>query len=411
MPGKTKPTWSQWERPSRIHHLVFTLVAGLKPMQEYYGHCLPYSHLVFQKDNVTWFFHPTDWPGIGKKLIPIYKKNKKTIWANFEKSASTLAKHSNYRSFYQNYIDFWKVAYIAEPISFYIDTLLKPGEQIGIGQNSFTQDYENAISQPHPDVSKILREFSWIRNSYHDVHQLTKSEVLAEIKQRAGKRPAKPAKIPAPASLDRDLFQIGQDMILLQDRRKKYMMQAASFLHNHLIKIGRKHNLPIDLMDQTVPSEVLSENKLNSLKKDLSLRLQAATVTGDLQSGVKIISGRAILPPGFSLKTTQQIRGSIACKGKATGPAKIVASLADVAKVNHGDVIVSPMTTPDLMPAIRRCVAIVTDFGGITCHAAIVAREFQIPCVVGTDNATKVIHDGDLIEVDAETGVIKILRS
>ena len=68
------------------------------------------------------------------------------------------------------------------------------------------------------------------------------------------------------------------------------------------------------------------------------------------------------------------------------------------------------MTSPDLMAAIRRCVGIVTDFGGITCHAAIVAREFNIPCIVGTDDATKRISDDDLVEVDANSGVVRVLE-
>src|SRR3990172_3962749 len=101
----------------------------------------------------------------------------------------------------------------------------------------------------------------------------------------------------------------------------------------------------------------------------------------------------------------------VACGGKAVGRAKIVGNIDDMGKVNHGDVIISPMTSPDLMPAIRRCVAIVTNFGGITCHAAIVAREFNIPCIVGTNNATEVIKEEDLVEVDANSGVVRVLQS
>jgi len=74
-------------------------------------------------------------------------------------------------------------------------------------------------------------------------------------------------------------------------------------------------------------------------------------------------------------------------------------------------VIVSPMTSPDLMPALRRCVAIVTNFGGMTCHAAIVAREFNIPCIVGINNATEIIKDDELVEVDANSGVVRILQT
>jgi pyruvate,water dikinase len=68
------------------------------------------------------------------------------------------------------------------------------------------------------------------------------------------------------------------------------------------------------------------------------------------------------------------------------------------------------MTTPDLMPAIEKAVAIVTDEGGMLCHAAIVSRELGIPCIIGTRNATSILRDGDLVEVDAEKGIVRKIK-
>ena len=65
------------------------------------------------------------------------------------------------------------------------------------------------------------------------------------------------------------------------------------------------------------------------------------------------------------------------------------------------------MTTPDMISAMKRAAAIVTDEGGITSHAAIISRELNKPCIIGTKLATKVFNDGDLVEVDATTGVVK----
>ena len=75
--------------------------------------------------------------------------------------------------------------------------------------------------------------------------------------------------------------------------------------------------------------------------------------------------------------------------------------------MNKGDVLVSHATNPNLLPAMGMAAAIVTDIGGLTCHAAIVSREFRIPCIVGTKIATQVLQDNDLVEVDAEKGVVK----
>ena len=68
------------------------------------------------------------------------------------------------------------------------------------------------------------------------------------------------------------------------------------------------------------------------------------------------------------------------------------------------------MTTPNFIPALERAIAFVTDEGGVTCHTAIIAREMKKPCIVGTKIATKAIKDGDYIEVDADKGIVKIIK-
>ncbi len=100
------------------------------------------------------------------------------------------------------------------------------------------------------------------------------------------------------------------------------------------------------------------------------------------------------------------LKGLPASPGVATGKVKIVHDLSDLPKVREGDVLVTTMTTPDMVPAMQRAAAIVTDEGGMTCHAAIVSRELGIPAVVGTGNATKVLKDGDIVTVDAYKGVV-----
>jgi phosphoenolpyruvate synthase/pyruvate phosphate dikinase len=105
------------------------------------------------------------------------------------------------------------------------------------------------------------------------------------------------------------------------------------------------------------------------------------------------------------------ISGVIAFAGKVTGIVKVVKNITELNKVNQGDILVTQMTVPSFIPAMNRAIAFVTDEGGITCHAAIVAREMKKPCIIGTKNATKILKDGDLIEVDANKGTVKVLSS
>jgi phosphohistidine swiveling domain-containing protein len=104
------------------------------------------------------------------------------------------------------------------------------------------------------------------------------------------------------------------------------------------------------------------------------------------------------------------VKGQTAYKGKARGEVKIVYGPKQIFKVNDGDVIVSSMTMPDVLPAMKKASAFVTDEGGVMCHAAIIARELKKPCIIGTKIATKVLCDGDLVEVDAHKGVVKIIK-
>ena len=92
--------------------------------------------------------------------------------------------------------------------------------------------------------------------------------------------------------------------------------------------------------------------------------------------------------------------------GSGSGAVRILRTLADAGKLASGDVLVTHMTSPDWVPLMRRAAAIVTDSGGMTCHAAIVSRELGIPCVVGTGEATRTLRDGELVTVDATHGVV-----
>ncbi len=101
------------------------------------------------------------------------------------------------------------------------------------------------------------------------------------------------------------------------------------------------------------------------------------------------------------------IKGSTAYPGKATGVVRIVLDPAKSTTFREGDILVTGMTRPEFLPVMKKAAAIVTDAGGILSHAAITARELKKPCVIGTKNATKVLKDGDTVEVDADKGIVK----
>ena len=100
------------------------------------------------------------------------------------------------------------------------------------------------------------------------------------------------------------------------------------------------------------------------------------------------------------------VKGLPASPGIGRGKVKLIKDISEINLVEEGDVLVTAMTNPDMVPAMRKCAGVVTDEGGRTCHAAIVSRELQIPCIVGAKTATKTLKTGDTVTVDAVRGIV-----
>ncbi|WP_138159135.1 phosphoenolpyruvate synthase [Peptoniphilus catoniae] len=103
---------------------------------------------------------------------------------------------------------------------------------------------------------------------------------------------------------------------------------------------------------------------------------------------------------------TTLVKGLPASPGIGRGKVKLIKDVSEINLVEEGDILVTEMTNPDMVPAMRKAAGVVTDEGGRTCHAAIVSRELQIPCIVGSKNATKVLKNGKFVTVDATRGIV-----
>ncbi|MDO8563485.1 MAG: PEP-utilizing enzyme [Nanoarchaeota archaeon] len=119
---------------------------------------------------------------------------------------------------------------------------------------------------------------------------------------------------------------------------------------------------------------------------------------------------KSVKKPESNDSKEEIIRGHSASRGKVTGTVKVILSSKDFHKLNNGDILVTTMTSVDFVPIMAKAAAFVTNEGGITSHASIVAREMNKPCIIGTRIATKVLKDGDIVEVDAEKGIVRIIK-
>lgn len=130
------------------------------------------------------------------------------------------------------------------------------------------------------------------------------------------------------------------------------------------------------------------------------------------ESGITLVTGKeqtALLSEeelGHEEKNeSAEVAGTAAFAGEIAGVARVVITKQDILDFKHGEVLVTTMTTPEFVPAMKKAAAIVTNEGGVLCHAAIVARELKVPCIIGTRVATKIFKTGDVVKVDGEKGV------
>ncbi|MBU0976459.1 hypothetical protein KJ918_06685 [Patescibacteria group bacterium] len=216
---------------------------------------------------------------------------------------------------------------------------------------------------------------------------------------------------------DRKLVCILQEFIFLRTFRKD-IISKTHFIHRPLLEeIGRR----LDTQDEIfyLSYDEIKEflrTKDASYLNEASRRREAWCVLA-FGRNITFLSGRKNIETkmkaaGININTSTRagtkIYGQTACKGKRIGIACIVKTRREMKKVKSGNILVTPMTTPDYLVILGKVRAIVTDEGGITCHASIISRELGIPCIIGTQIATKRIQDGDRVEVNANKGCVII---
>lgn len=189
----------------------------------------------------------------------------------------------------------------------------------------------------------------------------------------------------------------------------------------YLKSIGEKFGLTypelllqrdVEILDALKGDLNASELKANAKRRESMNVVTFAGMGGEVfftEEPEDIETLRQVMIPQAN-KADMEIKGQVGNKGKYTGLARIIMNTHDFLKMQSGDVLVSTMTTPDFLVLMHKAGAIVTDIGGMLCHAAIVSREINKPCVIGTKFATQILKDGDLVEVDADKGIIKILK-
>ncbi|PIR92971.1 hypothetical protein COT99_03385 [Candidatus Falkowbacteria bacterium CG10_big_fil_rev_8_21_14_0_10_43_10] len=218
---------------------------------------------------------------------------------------------------------------------------------------------------------------------------------------------------------EQKLFTIAQGIIYTKGIRKDSMFYSWSVIEHLFREMGRRYYLSINQIRFMYPHEIkelLLKDKFDVQRINMRKKLSVYHSIGGYEDD-HILEGKKAEEFLESVNIIKEeisdikvLLGDTAASGRVRGAVKIINLPSDIEKMKKGDVLVSIATTPDLVPAIKKAAAIVTDMGGITCHAAIISRELNIPCVIGTKVATKILKDGDIVDVDATHGKVNIIK-
>lgn len=204
------------------------------------------------------------------------------------------------------------------------------------------------------------------------------------------------------------------------DVRKEMQVRTVYASHIVIKEISRRIKIPVkkllwfweDEVKEFLLSKPFDETELDNRKKaffSVVYRGGYTWLSGEkaIKESRKYIGKKDDDGDG----DVKEFSGFTASKGITRATVKVCAGYVEaIKKLKRGEILVCGMTTPDYIPAMRKASAIITDEGGVTCHAAIISRELGIPCIVGTKIATQVLKDGDLVEVDANAGIVRITK-
>lgn len=282
------------------------------------------------------------------------------------------------------------------------------------------------------DAIAYRKKFDYYKSNYSFVKHITVEEqaeeiahwlkndsefktVYSELKNYTSSRQIKTKKLLKKHKLSESPLYFFQILTYWREHRKKANLMGIHLAFSVLAYLEEQSGIKLEYLKYINPDEVDAVLSGSITQEILEKRYNEGLFVTFNKEGYKMVLGKE----AESLKSQYEgvietghdkvLYGQVASQGYARGVARIILNQSDFDKFKEGEILVTSMTRPEYLPIMKIAAAFVTNEGGITCHAAIVARELNKPCVIGTKSATQVIKDGDLIEVRANHGTVRIL--
>ncbi len=344
----------------------------------------------------------------------------KEKFRNYFKTQNITLKESEFEQYFSSLVGFTEMSFVqAEELS-----LLKIALLPAAARSDAIREHEQKYYWKFYDYYGPLLDVETINQELEPLLQLSRREIEARIQKITDSVKSNQqellrnlGKYSLPPELRRAVDVIRNFGYLYSDIKKQHTSQASVGFGELIKFLAKKANMNafplhyatleelIDLAGGKAPDEKILAQRVASGVSILRSPNRYYEFVNETEA--KEIMG---LAGKLEITQVSQLKGMPANSGFYTGPARVVINVSQIAKVQEGDVLVAPMTTVGYVPAMKKAGAIITDIGGITSHAAIVSRELGIPCIVGLKIATSSLKDGDIVEVNANHGMVRLIE-
>jgi phosphoenolpyruvate synthase/pyruvate phosphate dikinase len=453
----------QWEKedtfrwgpiPGKLFYISDYLDIASKLKTVISNYDFPETLLVFHKGQMVWLSSIGAMTNFGAGIFrnEVLNKSKYAAWqGEFEDAAAKLEKFQDslgdiaevgeiWREFYDLVEKFWLPTLAAELGNYGSASVLTEALKahvpehklqevvhtlIAAEESTYNQREEMALANTN-DLIDHQKKYFWLQNSYAGAEILDEN-FFAERKKTTEQIDLK-HKISKVVSAKRDVikkYDLPETVVAMsdaiwrsaiwQDRRKELSLLTFHYKRKLLERASEVLHTPLEILEQYSSKEVLQ-----LIDNPSQTPLQIVNYVG-----VKLAKGsldkcdwdtarRAweLYAKDKAEEGATSVKGTIACTGDVEtlrGVVRIVHDPKQAKDFTEGDILVTPMTSPDFVFVMRKASAIITDTGGITSHAAIVSRELNKPCIIGTRNATSVFKDGDGIVLDMQKGIVELV--
>ncbi len=304
-------------------------------------------------------------------------------------------------------------------------------EQFSTGSGSEVKRREPAISRT---LKRLEQKYHWINNNYHHVEYLNAEHFYREAQKVLEEAKKKKTTVTALLShhtqesvrtkqeqshllqtlslhkSTRSALKLAELFAIWKDMRKSGVCIAMYYYDLFLKEIAQRTGYSLDDLQFLIFYEIkpLWFDKIN-LDKVIRARRELCfnVVT---PKGYFIVEGneaKKYFEKAGEEAHMGELRGMVACSGYVKGVVRVIRKTEEMRSFREGEILVTNQTTPEFVPIMKKCAAIITEQGGITSHAAIISRELKKPCIIGTKIATSILHTGEVVVVDANKGIIR----